>query len=131
MNIGRKEELRDYSDFKIGLHRFEISRLFLKSREGGVVMHFEERTIKVIIDEDKCAGCTTHACVAGCKLYDRGILVLKDGKPALGGDTEYAKRVGTECLACEYECWFRGNKAITIEAPIPGLEEYKRKHGVL
>lgn len=94
-------------------------------------MHFEERTIKVVIDENKCAGCTTHACVAGCKLYDRGILVLKDGKPALGGDVEYAKRVGTECLACEYECWFRGNKAITIEAPIPGLEEYKRKHGVV
>jgi hypothetical protein len=95
-----------------------------------MTMHFEERTIKVTIDESKCVGCKTHACAAGCKLFDRGILVIKDGKPALGGDDEFAKRVGTECLACEYECWFRGNKAITIEAPIPGLDEYKKKHGV-
>ena len=26
-------------------------------------MQFEERTIKVIIDEEKCLGCTTHVCV--------------------------------------------------------------------
>jgi hypothetical protein len=94
-------------------------------------MHFEEQTIKVIIDESKCVGCKTRACVAGCKFYDRGILVLKDGMPALGGDAAFARRVGTECLACEYECCFRGNKAITIEAPISGLAEYRRKHGVL
>jgi Fe-S-cluster-containing hydrogenase component 2 len=93
-------------------------------------MHFEEKTIKVIIDESKCAGCKTHVCADACKLYSRGILVIKDGKPALGGDAAYAARVGTECLACEYECWFRGNKAITIEAPIAGLEEYRKKHGI-
>ena len=92
-------------------------------------MEFYERTIKIIIDESKCEGCKTYACAVGCKLYDRGILVIKDGKPALAGDAEYAKRVGTECLACEYECWFRGNKAIRIEAPIPGLEEYLKKRG--
>ncbi len=93
-------------------------------------MHFEERTIKVNIDEQKCLDCSTHACVQACKKYDRGILVLKDGKPALGGDAEFAQRVGTECLACEYECSFRGNGAITIDAPIPGLDEYKKKYGV-
>ena len=93
-------------------------------------MEFSERTIKVIIDDSKCAGCKTHACAAACKLYSRGILIIKDGKPALGGDAAYAERVGTECLACEYECWFRGNKAITIEAPVPGLEEYRKKHGI-
>lgn len=92
-------------------------------------MEFKERTIKVIIDESKCADCKTHACAAGCKLYARGILVIKDGKPALAGDEDFAQRVGTECLACEYECWFRGNKAIKIEAPIPGLEEYLKKRG--
>ncbi len=94
-------------------------------------MHFEEKTIKVIIDENKCVDCKTHACAAGCKLFARGILIIKDGKPVLGGDAAFAQRVGTECLACEYECWFRGNKAITIEAPISGLEEYRRKHGVV
>ncbi len=93
-------------------------------------MHFEERTIKVTFDEEKCLGCTTQACVQACKKYARGILVMKDGKPALGGDAEFGKLRGTECLACEYECWFRGNGAITIEAPIPGLDEYRRKHGL-
>jgi hypothetical protein len=94
-------------------------------------MFFEERTIKVIFDEEKCLGCTTHACIQACKTYARGILVLKDGKPALGGDEEYGKQRGTECLACEYECWFRGNSAITIEAPTPGLDEYRKEHGVI
>ncbi len=93
-------------------------------------MEFSERTIKVIIDDKKCVDCKTHACAVACKLYSRGILIIKDGKPVLGGDAAYAERVGTECLACEYECWFRGNKAITIEAPIPGLDEYRKKHGV-
>jgi len=60
-------------------------------------MQFEERTIKIIIDESKCLGCKTHACAAGCKLFDRGILVIKDGKPAVAGDVEFAKRTGTEC----------------------------------
>ena len=36
-------------------------------------MDFEERTIKVIFDEEKCRDCTTHACVAGCKKFARGI----------------------------------------------------------
>ncbi len=93
-------------------------------------MEFEERTIKVIIDDAKCLDCTTHACVAACKLFARGMLVIKDGKPALTGDAEFAKRVGTECLACEYECWFRGKSASKIEAPTPGLDEYRRKRGL-
>ncbi len=93
-------------------------------------MEFEERTIKVIIDEVKCEGCTSYACVAACKLYSRAILVRKDDKLALAGDAEFAKRVGTECLACEYECRIRGNAAITILAPTPGLDEYRRKRGL-
>ncbi len=94
-------------------------------------MNFEERTIKIIINEAKCLSCTTHSCIDACKKYARGILVLRDGKPTLGGDAEFGKQRGTECLACEYECWFRGNSAITIEAPIPGLDEYRKTHGVI
>jgi hypothetical protein len=93
-------------------------------------MEFEERTIRIIVDESKCAGCASHVCVQACRKYARGILTMTDGKPALGGDAEFGKLRGTECLACEYECWFRGNGAISIEAPIPGLDEYRRKHGV-
>ena len=92
-------------------------------------MEFSEKTIKIIIDEEKCKGCTTHACVDACSKYSRGILVLKDGKPGVADSPEELARKGTECLACEYECWFRGNSAITIEAPIDGLDEYRKKHG--
>ncbi len=90
-------------------------------------MEFEERTIKVIIDEKKCEGCQTYACVAACKTYSRAILVLKDGRLMPSGNAETIKRVGTECLACEYECRVRGNGAITILAPTPRLDEYRRK----
>lgn len=92
-------------------------------------MEFSERTIKIVIDEAKCEGCVTHACVEACKVFSRGILVLKDGKPAVVDSCEDLARKGTECLACEYECWFRGNSAITIEVPIEGLAEYRAKHG--
>ena len=93
-------------------------------------MEFSEKTIKIIIDEEKCIGCTTHACVEACKKYSRGILVLKDyGMPGVEDSPEELARKGTECFACEYECWFRGNSAITIEAPIEGLDEYRKKHG--
>ena len=90
-------------------------------------MEFNERTIKVIIDYDKCEGCTSHACIEACKKYSRGILVLKDGKPTVEASPAELARVGTECLACEYECWFRGNSAITIEVPIEGLMGYRKK----
>jgi len=92
-------------------------------------MEFNERTIKVIIDYDKCEGCTSHACIEACKKYSRGILVLKDGKPTVEASPAELARVGTECLACEYECWFRGNSAITIEVPIEGLMGYRKKYG--
>jgi hypothetical protein len=90
-------------------------------------MEFQEQTIKVIIDDSKCAACETKACIAACKTFARGILVLKEGKPVVEGDP---KRLGTECLACEYECWMRGKSAIKIEAPIPDLEAYRKKHGI-
>jgi hypothetical protein len=67
--------------------------------------------------------------VDACKTYSRGILVLKDGKPAVDGSPEDLARKGTECLACEYECWFRGNSAITIEVPVEGLADYRKKYG--
>jgi len=90
-------------------------------------MEFQEQTITVIIDDSKCEACESKACIEACKTFARGILVLKDGKPVVEGDP---KRLGPEGLACEYECWFRGKGAIKIEAPIPGLEAYRKKHGI-
>ena len=92
---------------------------------------FDERTIRVVIDHSKCSTCHTKACVKGCSLYDRGILRLRGGLPVLLMDAEEAKRTGTECLACEYECWFRGLNAVKIEVPISGLEDYRRKLGLV
>lgn len=92
-------------------------------------MEFSERTIKIKIDETKCEGCETYACVEACKTYARGILILKDGKPAVEGTAEELDRSGTECLACEFACTFKGNSALTIEAPIQGLADYREKNG--
>jgi hypothetical protein len=88
------------------------------------MLEFSERTIRVRIDDSKCPQCQTKACVKGCSTCDRGILKISDGKPTLL-HPEVAKRVGTECLACEYECWFRGFNAIKIEITVRGLEEYR------
>jgi len=88
------------------------------------MLEFGEGTITVRIDDSKCLECQTKACIKGCSTYDRGILKLRDGKPTVS-DLEEAKRLGTECLACEYECWFRGLNAIKIEIPTRGLEEYR------
>lgn len=88
-------------------------------------MEFEERTIKVIIDTTKCSDCASKACIEACKFYSRGILQLDDGKPSASHlSPEEVKRRGTECLACEYACWQRGNNVIRIDIPVKGLDDY-------
>jgi hypothetical protein len=89
------------------------------------MLEFEERTMKISIDDSKCPDCKTKACIKACSLYSRGILRLRGGKPTLLGSADDAKRRGTECLGCEFECWFRGLNAIKIEIPMPELDEYK------
>jgi len=91
----------------------------------------EEATIKVYIDDEKCEQCESKACIKACSLYDRGVLRLKGGKPTVLMSAEEVKRTGTECLACEYECWLKGRNAIRIEIPIPGLDEYRRSVGLM
>jgi len=93
------------------------------------MLEFNERTIKITIDDSKCESCESKACIEACKKYSRGILVLKDGKPTVEASADELARVGTECLGCEFECWFRGNSAITIDVPIEGLDAYRKKHG--
>jgi hypothetical protein len=96
------------------------------------VIEFWERTIKVTIDTSKCTECETKACIDACKKFARGMLQLQDGAPSVAHLSEdEVKRRGTECLACEYECWFRGKSAIKIDVPIEGMDEYLRKRGLL
>lgn len=95
------------------------------------MLTFAERTVTVSIDTEKCAQCETKACIAACRIYARGILELKDGIPSVDHlDAEGVKRGGTECLACEYECLFRGLGVIAIDVPIEGLPEYLAKRGL-
>ena len=94
-------------------------------------MEFEERTIKVIIDTSKCPDCKSKACIEACKVYSRGILQLENGIPSVSHlSPEEIDRKGTECLACEYQCWQNGNSAIRIKVPIKGLNEYRAKHNL-
>jgi len=95
------------------------------------VLCFSERTITLSIDTDKCPQCQSKACVTACEKYARGILQLVDGRPSVAHlDKEGVMRGGTECLACEYECLFRGRDAISIDVPITGLPEYLAKRGL-
>lgn len=94
-------------------------------------MEIKEKSSIVRIDVSKCAACESKACVEACKKYARGILVLKDGIPSVDYLTkEEVLRLGTECLACEFACTFRGNKAISIEVPVAGLPDYLAKRGL-
>ncbi len=81
---------------------------------------FESKTGKVTFDHNKCARCKSYACVKACSIYNtRGILRIHQGKPLLAIPPEDAKRgLCTECLSCEYECTFRGQKAIKIFLPL-------------
>jgi len=51
------------------------------------------------------------------------ILDLEDGLPVLNIPEEDAKKGGcTECLACQIECFFDGNRGGQVILPIAGLE---------
>jgi len=92
-----------------------------------MVYEFKERTVRVAIDRSLCPECEAKACVKACSLYDRGILIIKGGIPSVRERADPV-REGTECLACEEECRLNGFNTITVEAPLPGLEEYKKSH---
>jgi len=88
---------------------------------------FEFRTGKVSVDHGRCVNCTTYACVKACSLCGSGILRIKEGKLVLAVGSDEAIRLCIECLACEYDCLFEGQKAITIVLPIPGLDELRSR----
>ena len=94
------------------------------------MLEFECRTGRVVVDYEKCEGCASFACVKACSLYGRGLLTIQEGKPVLAVDHAEAKRRCIECLACEYDCLFRGgNGALKVILPLFGLEEYRKKVG--
>ncbi|OGO19381.1 MAG: hypothetical protein A2Z14_07730 [Chloroflexi bacterium RBG_16_48_8] len=74
---------------------------------------------KVILDHAACRECKSKICIETCV---PSILSLKDGVPVLYISEDQAKKGGcTECLACEVECYFEGNRGGQVVLPIPGL----------
>jgi len=91
-------------------------------------MEFESRTGKVTVDDRKCPECGTYACVKACSLYGTTLyrINLKAKKPEFIYCKEDLKRLCSECLGCEQECYLRGLKAIAIDLPMPELEQFRR-----
>ncbi len=77
----------------------------------------------VTYDHDICAGCQSKICVQECA---RQILSLNDeGLPVLNISREEAEKGRcAECLACEVDCFFKGEGGGSIILPIPNLDEY-------
>ncbi len=73
----------------------------------------------ITYDHAACRACATKICVETCVPQ---ILSLQDGVPVLNISPAEAKRGKCiECLACEVECYFHGNRGGHIALPIVGL----------
>ncbi|HEY47325.1 MAG TPA: succinyl-CoA synthetase subunit beta [Anaerolineae bacterium] len=77
---------------------------------------------RVTLDHSACRECTSKVCIDTCV---PGILSLDDGLPVLNISGEEAKKGGCiECLACEIECYFEGNRGGRVDLPLPELDEH-------
>ena len=88
---------------------------------------FSFRTGMVSIDYNKCARCKNYACVKADSLFGTGLLRIRGGKPILATNSEDAKRLCSECLACEIYCEAYGNSGLQIKLDMLGLNEYRSK----
>lgn len=76
---------------------------------------------QVILDHSACRECETKVCINSCVPR---ILALQDDVPLLKISPEEAKKGScTECLACEVECFFEGNRGGRVNLQIRGLED--------
>jgi succinyl-CoA synthetase beta subunit len=80
----------------------------------------------ITFDHALCRSCESKICIETCVPQ---ILSLDGDVPALNIGHEHAKRGAcTECLACEVECYFLGNRGATIHLPIQGLISARKSH---
>jgi succinyl-CoA synthetase beta subunit len=86
--------------------------------EEATVQHYPFRTGEIVVLREKCAGCSSLACVKACSLYGGYLYRVKDGKMILGIPLETVPRQCTECLSCEYECRVRGQGALELVLPM-------------
>ena len=91
---------------------------------------YETRTGKVTIDRSRCEPACTVAIVQADRLYGRNVLKIEGNKAVLAvTDPAEIKRLDNESLAIEYYSRLHGSDSVTIELPIKGLDEYKKKVG--
>lgn len=77
---------------------------------------------KVIFDHAACRECESKICIETCV---PGILVLENDLPVLNISGDEAKKGGCiECLACEIECYFEGNRGGRVDLPLPELDKH-------
>lgn len=77
----------------------------------------------VTFDHALCRDCPSKVCITHCQ---PGILAEREGVPVLGISPEEARIGGcVECLACEVDCYFDGNRGGHVALPIDGLEAYR------
>jgi len=75
---------------------------------------------EVTLDHQACQDCESKICIETCV---PGILELQGGVPVLNITLEEAQKGGcSECLACEIECYFEGNRGGYVSLPIAGLD---------
>jgi len=93
-------------------------------------LEFNFRTGKVTIDYRKCKTCKSYACVKACSLFGTNLYRLEKGKPVLMSSPEETGRRCIEDLTCELYCHSHGNKGLTIDLDMFGLEDYRKKRGL-
>ncbi len=77
----------------------------------------------VTLDHARCRDCASKVCVERCQPQ---ILRLEGDVPVLAITPEEARRGGcVECLACEVDCYFEGNRGGNVHLPIEGLTDYR------
>jgi succinyl-CoA synthetase beta subunit len=80
----------------------------------------------VTLDHARCRDCNNRVCIERCVPQ---ILTLDRDLPVLAISRDEAARGGCiECLACEVECFFEGNRGGYVHLPIDGLADYHAAH---
>ncbi|MGD2058858.1 MAG: acetate--CoA ligase family protein [Anaerolineales bacterium] len=75
----------------------------------------------VTLDHAACVACNSKICIETCVPQ---ILSLEGEVPVLNISAEQASKGGCiECLACQVECYFEGNRGGFVSLPIEGLDK--------
>jgi succinyl-CoA synthetase beta subunit len=83
----------------------------------------------VTLDHALCAACTSKVCIRSCA---RNILSLdENGLPVLNVSREEAKKGRcVECLGCDIDCYFLGNRGGYVSLPIEGLDAFRSRANI-